>query len=301
VREAEERFGRIDGVFHAAGVVGEGTLTPIRAVDRSACELQFAPKVRGALVLEEVLRGRAIDFCVLQSSLSAVLGGIGFTAYAAANLFMDALAIRNGYRDGPPWIAVDWDGWRFDARSSARPHGAARSAADAEAAGITPPEGIEAIERILSAPHLRRVIVSTSDLQGRIDRWVSLEPGDGVPSPHDAVARNGADPRSETERLVAAAWRDVLGYEAIGIHDNFFELGGTSLHAIQLISRLQEFSRISLSADAVFEAPTIAELAARIGSPAGDCGTEAPAGCARKKARGGGKNKSAGGGGRRRR
>ena len=49
-----------------------------------------------------------------------------------------------------------------------------------------------------------------------------------------------ARPRSETERLLADVWQEVLQLEAVGVHDNFFDVGGTSLHLIQVHTKLLE-------------------------------------------------------------
>jgi acyl carrier protein len=66
------------------------------------------------------------------------------------------------------------------------------------------------------------------------------------------------------EKTIAEIWQSVLGVSPIGIHDKFFDLGGHSLLAIQLISRMREAFRVELSALRLFEAPTIAGLAATV-------------------------------------
>src|SRR5207237_185360 len=82
--QAEARFGRLDGVVHAAGITDPRWFGLAQALDRAACQQHFRPKVDGLYVLERLLEGRQLDFCLLMSSLSAVLGGLGFAAYAAA-------------------------------------------------------------------------------------------------------------------------------------------------------------------------------------------------------------------------
>jgi amino acid adenylation domain-containing protein len=73
-----------------------------------------------------------------------------------------------------------------------------------------------------------------------------------------------APPRTPIERVLAGIWSDLLHVDPIGIDEDFFELGGDSLVAIRVVSRLRDRARIELSPSALFEAPTIAALAARV-------------------------------------
>lgn len=69
-------------------------------------------------------------------------------------------------------------------------------------------------------------------------------------------------PRTPIERLLAVEWCDVLKLERIGIHDNFFELGGHSLLAAKVVSRVRGSLEIQFGMVDLFQAPTIAGLAA---------------------------------------
>ena len=71
-------------------------------------------------------------------------------------------------------------------------------------------------------------------------------------------------PLSSTEVLLSDIWGDVLGLSQISIFDNFFELGGNSLMATQVVTRARQEFRIKLPVNSIFEAPTIAGLAAQI-------------------------------------
>ena len=74
-----------------------------------------------------------------------------------------------------------------------------------------------------------------------------------------------AQPRSEIERAVLGRFQEVLQVPSAGIHDHFFrDLGGHSLLATRLISRLREDFQVDLPLRSVFEAPTVAGLAAEI-------------------------------------
>lgn len=71
-------------------------------------------------------------------------------------------------------------------------------------------------------------------------------------------------PRTETERAVAAIWRDVLRLDDVNRDDNFFTVGGHSLRAMEVILLIAEQFDVELSIQTIFEAPTVAALAEQI-------------------------------------
>jgi len=103
---------------------------------------------------------------------------------------------------------------------------------------------------------------------GKVDRRA-------LPAPDaSALARAGerVAPRTPIEQEIAAVWAEVLGLTrgeeagagAIGIHDNFFDLGGHSLLATQIVARLRGRYPVELPLRKLFEAPTVAGLAAAV-------------------------------------
>jgi acyl transferase domain-containing protein len=269
VAEACSRFGVVHGVFHGAGNTSLGGFTDVRSTDRAAGSAHFRPKAQGLYVLEDLFRGRDLDFVMLLSSLSAVLGGLSLMNYAAANIFLDAFAARENQSDRVPWISVNWDAWQFPGQEEMF-----RQSAPQGADFLYPAEGVECQLRILErAPG--QIVVSTSDLKARIDKWIRLESVRRKPAQQEAAAAASmhprpnlssqfVPPRSEVEKTIAGIWEQILGVTPIGIYDKFFELGGHSLLAIQLISRLRDAFRVELSPQRLFERPTVAELAATI-------------------------------------
>ena len=91
---------------------------------------------------------------------------------------------------------------------------------------------------------------------------------DRLPPPERPVRTGVASPVNDTERVLAAIWADLMNLERVGRHDNFFELGGHSLLASQIMSRVRRALNCDLSVRALFEAPTVSELSARIRSTA---------------------------------
>ncbi|MBD2812049.1 amino acid adenylation domain-containing protein [Xenorhabdus sp. Vera] len=84
-----------------------------------------------------------------------------------------------------------------------------------------------------------------------------------VPDRTAIVSREYEAPQSETEQQLAAVWQSLLGLEQVGRHDNFFELGGHSLLVVNLIEELRQLN-LSLDVSAVFSAPTLAAMSARL-------------------------------------
>jgi natural product biosynthesis luciferase-like monooxygenase protein len=71
-------------------------------------------------------------------------------------------------------------------------------------------------------------------------------------------------PRDETEKALAQIWAEVLRLERVGIENKFFDLGGHSLVALQIIARVRNAFQVELTMRHIFEAPTVAQLAATI-------------------------------------
>ena len=269
VAAAQDAYGPLNGVIHAAG--DPSAYASVMETDAAVLDAQLRGKARGAAVLADLVRegridARNLDFCILVSSISTILGGAGLAAYAAANCYLDALAAAENRRGSVPWTSVSWDAWRFG-----------DTGVDD---GIVPARGEQLLARILArAP--QQVAVCTDDLAERYELWVR-QPRDG----HAGGAAGGPDgaeglaattparhvppamdhpyeaARGPEEHALVRIWEDLLGVAPIGIFDDFFELGGHSLLAIQLVSRLRQELGRECRVQQVFDAPTIAELTA---------------------------------------
>jgi acyl transferase domain-containing protein len=108
VAQALSRFGRLDGVIHAAGVAGGGL---IQLKTREAAGRVLAPKLEGTRALAAALEGVELDFLVLCSSTIGVAGGLGQVDYCAANSFLDTFAHAAALSGGPRTISLNWGAW----------------------------------------------------------------------------------------------------------------------------------------------------------------------------------------------
>jgi amino acid adenylation domain-containing protein len=93
---------------------------------------------------------------------------------------------------------------------------------------------------------------------GKVDRRA-------LPAPeHELAEERYVAPRTPAEEVLAGIWAEVLRRDRVGIHDHFFELGGHSLLVIRVLSRIGRALGVELPVRALFEAPTVAELAERV-------------------------------------
>ena len=259
-------FGALDGIIHAAGLVGNQAFKAIPEIRPKDWNRQFQAKIFGAVNLAKVISGRPVKFVLLQSSMSAILGGLGFAAYAAANAFLDSFAHQQNKKNGARWLSVNWDGWNFGEQEIQD------NALGAELAklAILPEEGLEVFARLFSYKGLSQVLISTGNLQQRIDKWLKLDAlrpktaaeEDSAAALHSRpdLATAFVEPETELQKEIAATWQKLLGIQPIGLFDDFFDLGGNSLMGTQLISKLRQTFQIELPLRSLFEDPTIAGI-----------------------------------------
>ncbi len=103
----ETRFGRLNGVIHAAGVIADA---PLLAKGPDTIEDVFTPKIHGTQVLEQVFPDGALDWLVLFSSSSTATAPAGQVDYVAANEYLNAYA-RSRAGGRTQVLALDWGIW----------------------------------------------------------------------------------------------------------------------------------------------------------------------------------------------
>jgi acyl transferase domain-containing protein/acyl carrier protein len=250
---AESAFGRVDVVVHAAGAPARESFTPFEELTPELAQRQFGPKVDGVEALRAIAREKSLRACVLMSSLSSVLGGLGFSAYAAANAYLDAVAQCEDGVNGVRWVSIGWDAWQSpdEIAHTAIAGTLARNA-------ISPAQGAALFSRVLASESGAHLLISSTDLVERVKasgkaQWPT---GQAVPV---AEPPNAAAP--DTEGVIASTWMELLGVDAVAPGDDFYELGGNSLLATQVVSRLRRAFGIEISVRVLFEETTVAGLA----------------------------------------
>ncbi len=258
-----ERFGRIDGVIHAAGVA-DGAVIQNRTREQS--ELVLEPKVSGTLNLHRLLEGKQTDFVLLCSSLASVIPIIGQFAYCSANAFEDAFANKMSNSGDTRWCSVSWDRW-LDVGMAAR----FLEGHEGGQIGIHTDAGIEIFKRILNRqePH---IIISTGSLDPQVEKlrdtrsvFLELKHSAGIRNTESIDGELLADTnhnRSEVKNIVLNIWRDILTLPDLDADTNLFDLGVDSLKIMDAESRIQKQFRKKIPMAEFFRLPTVRDQTA---------------------------------------
>ncbi|MBD6618574.1 SDR family NAD(P)-dependent oxidoreductase [Komarekiella sp. 'clone 1'] len=267
IAQAQEQFGQLNGVIHAAGVPGGGV---IQRKTQQEAESILAPKVKGTLVIDAIVKDIQLDFFILVSSNSSIVAEFGQVDYCAANAFLDAFAhnATNGIT-----TSINWDTWQEVgmAVNTELPQRLQELRKENLQQGILTNEGVDVFLRILGNT-MPQVVISTSDLldilkQYNSDKKIqSLEFLETVNTsklkyPRPELSNDYIAARSKIEQKLVDIWQEVIGIERIGIYDNFFELGGDSLIGIQLITIVNKAFNSNLAIAKLYECPNISSMA----------------------------------------
>ncbi|MGP4022515.1 SDR family NAD(P)-dependent oxidoreductase [Actinomadura sp. 3N407] len=256
--------GRVDGVFHLAGVTGGG-LIEIRA--QAAVGRVLAPKVQGTYVLDRVFRPQLL---VLYSSIAAITGDYGLSDYAGANAVMDAYA-QAQWSAGRHVVSINWPQWTgvgMAARAEYAVQDAYREIA------VSPPEGAGVLRSILASGAGPQVVVSPGGLSRRealVDRFAATVGGAGTETTGSALAARYVDtpyapPQTKVEKALATLWQEAVGVEQIGLDDDFQELGVSSIIAVRLLARMSEVFGVDVSVGEFYDWRTLRAAGAAVAS-----------------------------------
>ncbi|MEU4626380.1 type I polyketide synthase [Actinoplanes sp. NPDC023801] len=268
-------------VFHAAGVRDD---TELAALTRESIGGVLAPKTAGARHLHELTRDRPLSAFVLFSSAAGVWGGSRQSGQAAAGAYLDALA-EHRRAAGLPATSVAWGPWDD-------PDGISGAPAIRDRLGrlglpaMDPGEALSALGEAIEHDDTTLVVADVR-WEPFIASMTATGPRSfftGVPEARDPARPEppAADAEQLRRTLLTAAPHErragllelvrghaarVLGHpgaEAVGPDDKFLELGFDSLTSIELRSRLQAATGLTLSPTAAFDHPSAVLLASHV-------------------------------------
>lgn len=252
IAKIENEIGPIAGVLHTAGNTSADTFGAAHRISREDLQEQFAPKIDGCINLHEVFKERNVDFVWLTSSLSTVLGGATYGAYATANKFMNAFA-QSGETHRKNWFSISLDGIND---------------ADIPLAALP-----RIFEESFSIGANANLIVSSTDLNHRLETAVqhNIEQSNNTNSIEEpkrqsrpALSADYVAPSGEIEERLCEIWQDFFRIDGVGVEDNFLEIGGDSLKAISIGKLIFRELDIEINPKEFYDKLTIREIAGEL-------------------------------------
>ena len=249
-QQAQAIAGRIDGVFHAAGITRDRLLA-----SKSFQEFDdvLRTKLDSTRLLDQLLRDEPVEFLCLFSSLAGVVGNIGQADYAAANRLLDSFAHWRASQHRTTKV-IDWTLWNNVGLGAEYADLARRRGIEPIAASTA----CEALDRVLRLPHTQVIVA----------RWqadpgvVSQAPLPTSHQPQASLAKSKSDSSSPPIALVdlfAEALECPTSH--IELSRPVVEMGVDSLISARIVRALREASGCELPATLLFDHGTITRLA----------------------------------------
>jgi len=286
VDQIRQRFGRLHGILHAAGVLDDRLLHR-----ESVAHFRdvLRPKLRGSVALLNATRDEPLDFLILCSSATTVWGNVGQASYAAANAMLDAWAHQ--HRNDPFTVVMSlaWTPWSHVGMAARLEKQQPGSVPNHGLRQIEPETGRRILARAFEYPRPHYVLFALDAVAGAPRQpFISAE---SSAAPHGAAVGStdeddaqaldqDADRGEGLENDVRHRMRDRLRGEVAQLLDlskadvpadvNLMEIGFDSIMATRLASLLSERLGAVIAPSTVFARPTIEELVAEFASSAPD-------------------------------
>ncbi|MDB5703288.1 MAG: polyketide synthase [Sphingomonas bacterium] len=267
---------KLAGIVHAAGLLEDGMIADL---DLGKLDRIMAPKVAGAWNLHAATRTLDLDFFVLFSSVAAIIGNLGQGGYAAANAFMDGLAVHRRRR-GLAATSINWGPWAESGM-------AADLETDRFAAqgirSLAPVQALKTMGRLLAEQPIQAVVAmidwvaygKSHALDGKTGLFAGLVDAPGRAAPEaaaesvtrDILAELQAALPTQRESLLRAYLQDLarqtLGYaqgEQIAPDKPLADQGFDSLMSVDMRNRLNRGLGRMLPASLLFDYPTLDQI-----------------------------------------
>lgn len=268
--EVERSMPPLRGVIHAAGVLDDGI---VLEQDAERFRTVLAPKVDGAWHLHQQTQALPLDFFLLFSSATSLLGSVGQSNHVSANAFLDALAHARRAQ-GLPGLSINWGAWaEVGYAAQVRAEDFLKSQG---IDSIAPSLGLAALERVFgSAKTPAQIGIVPIDWSSYLQRTpasaylaefqvpASLQTHDSGEFRQLLEATPVEERRALLVRHITAQVSTVLGFQAETVADpkqGFFDMGMDSLTSVELRNRLQTSLGCSLPSSLALDCPNILAL-----------------------------------------
>ncbi|MGB3534209.1 MAG: SDR family NAD(P)-dependent oxidoreductase, partial [Microcoleaceae cyanobacterium] len=266
----QQQLPPLRGIIHAAGVLEDGVLMQLNT---DTFERVMQPKMHGAWNLHQLTKDIPLDFFVLFSSAASLLGSPGQANHVAANTFLDTLA---HYRQqlGLPGLSINWGAWSEVGAAAQRQVG---EQMNLKGVGmISPQQGLQIFEQLIMQPTAQVGVIpidwSRFLTQGLtapfFSEFIQKNVQQKQPITSQIIQKLASLPPSEHESILIIHLQEEVG-RVLGLQPNqyphpkqgFFDMGMDSLMVIELRNRLENSLGKSVPSTAIFEYPTIQDLA----------------------------------------
>ncbi|MGC0154346.1 SDR family NAD(P)-dependent oxidoreductase [Chromobacterium vaccinii] len=275
VQAAEQAFGEIHGVLHAAGV---GAPAPIESKTRESVAAVLSAKVQGTANLDRALGARPLDFMLLFSSISSVIGNPENADYAFGNAFLDGFA-DSASSPSRKLLSISWPLWRDGGMKLPPAQMESLSKWMRKAQGLVPlrtERGLQAFEQCLASAHTHLTVIDGDPAV--FERTIARAFQYSRPAvAAEASARDerpagealpagsaGEAPPFEAE-LRALTWEILkIPAEAVEVEQSFSNLGFDSISLKTLADRIGQLLQCKIMPSIFFSYETPQALAAHL-------------------------------------
>ena len=283
--EIVQEMPELAGVVHSVGVLSDGAI-PNQTWERF--EEVLWPKILGAWHLHEFTKRMDLDFFVLFSSATGVLGNAGQANHAAANSFLDQLAAHRR-AIGLPGQSIAWGAWSDIGEAAEQKERIATQLETTGTGWITPELGIKTLDHLIRHDMTNPAAMSIDwnvlaeslnspppFLINLLANDVDDGEGEGDTASIDVTELRACDTEARMELLMAYIQnqlQSILRLPALPARNvGFFDLGMDSLMAVELRNRLiRTFEgEMAISRTVVFDHPDVTALATHLSAELGD-------------------------------
>ncbi|MRN52278.1 type I polyketide synthase [Paenibacillus monticola] len=276
----KEHHGTINGIFHCAGLPGDGF---ILRKEKAIFDEVVLPKFEGTWLLDNLTRELDLDFLVLFSSMTSIVGAPGQGDYAAANAYMDAYSM---YRNklGKRTLAINWSAWTETGMVTHL--GITKK--DVLFKSLRNREGLEILDELMKY-NVSNVI--TGEMNYELANFTEIESVIGVSKKIKKNMEKSSKKRvrgsnkknvrttaeidikgkaqgeyTEMEKILASLYATVLELDEIDIYSNFNDLGGDSIMATEVSRIIDEHYPNKVDISDVFTYSSISDMAEYLGT-----------------------------------